>query len=33
MDYNTIRNVWGADAREVYSTPLLDHYGHYELCS
>ena len=22
MDYNTIRNAWGADAREVYSTPL-----------
>ena len=22
MDYNTIRNAWGADARETYSTPL-----------
>jgi len=22
MDYHTIRNAWGADAREVYSTPL-----------
>jgi len=25
MDYNAIRNAWGADARECYSTPLDKH--------